>query len=502
MAHDVTFENVPNLYNDICKTIISSPVHARKEILTRVLLRSKLPNDTLSQIWELVNKNQRELSPDYVYKALALVAWAQQGNLPSPSLFDNISEGLPVPQLGDLSDLVQKNDPTRLGLRYSDLLRIDTIHVDIVPERKGIFLKHVEYQVISKRFGSSVCRRYNDFIALYDLLLNRFPYRLIPKLPPKRVVGNDDAQFVEERRKALRRWLTLIARHPVLSEDQILIYFLTNTCTDLQYKIKSVFRRMPDEFTTSELAAKAKDLVPGETHTEFATSREQLRIILNGVNRIKQIADVISLRTHGYAEDMSELGTQLTYLATESGPTSHWATGGNSLWPDIQKGLGVISKEFNQLSSKANQQATWEEEEVCEELNLLLDVLIGHRDLCERVERGVAQDHQKALARMLALKKRQIQGVLRGTDAESVEVLERRMLTQESVIASVELRTSFSLHCVHLETQLVHAHLDILASVLNSLVSVQARGHSELADVWKLIHPTVLKCLPENITLS
>lgn len=41
---------------------------------------------------------------------------------------------------------------------------------------------------------------------------------------------------------------------------------------------------------------------------------------------------------------MSELGTQLTYLATESGRTSHWATGGNSLWPDIQKGLGVISK--------------------------------------------------------------------------------------------------------------------------------------------------------------
>lgn len=54
------------------------------------------------------------------------------------------------------------------------------------------------------------------------------------------------------------------------------------------------------------------------------------------------------------------------------------------------------------------------------------------------------------------------------------------MLTQESVIASVELRASFSLHCVHLETQLVHAHLDILASVLNSLVSVQARGHSEV----------------------
>lgn len=56
----------------------------------------------------------------------------------------------------------------------------------------------------------------------------------------------------------MRRWLTLVARHPVLSEDPILIYFLTNTGTDLQYKIKSVFRRIPDEFTTSDLAARAK----------------------------------------------------------------------------------------------------------------------------------------------------------------------------------------------------------------------------------------------------
>lgn len=68
------------------------------------------------------------------------------------------------------------------------------------------------------------------------------------------------------------------------------------------------------------------------------------------------------------------------------------------------------------LSNKASQLATREEEEVCERLNCLLDLLNGHKELCERIERGVAHDHQKALSRMLALKKRQIQGVLRGSD--------------------------------------------------------------------------------------
>lgn len=53
---------------------------------------------------------------------------------------------------------------------------------------------------------------------------------------------------------------------------------------------------------------------------------------------------------------------------------------------------------------------------VCERLNLLLDILVAHRALCERHERGVSSDHQRALSTMLTLKKRQMQGVVRGTD--------------------------------------------------------------------------------------
>jgi sorting nexin-8 len=75
-----------------------------------------------------------------------------------------------------------------------------------------------------------------------------------------------------------------------------------------------------------------------------------------------------------------------------------------------------ISREFSLLSNKALQQAVREEDEVCERLNLLLDILVAHRELCERHEKGVAQDHNKALAKMLSLKKRQMQGVIRGTD--------------------------------------------------------------------------------------
>lgn len=90
----------------------------------------------------------------------------------------------PTPDLGDLSQVksVQvrlnlQSNPACLGLTYSDMVQFDTITVDLVPEKKGIFLKHSEYQVSSKRFMSTVTRRYNDFVALHELLLARFPYR-------------------------------------------------------------------------------------------------------------------------------------------------------------------------------------------------------------------------------------------------------------------------------------------------------------------------------------
>ncbi|KAL1130761.1 hypothetical protein AAG570_012002, partial [Ranatra chinensis] len=333
-----------------------------------------------------------------------------------------------------------------------------------------------------QRFTSRVYRRYNDFVSFHELLLCRFPYRLIPNLPPKKigVVFSVDAQFLENRRKGLLRWLTFFSRHPVISNDALFHFFLTQTVPDLHLKIKEVFKNVPDEFSTSEMAAKAKEFVLPNTPNEFAASREQIRVIQSGVGKVKQIADLFAIRSRSYAADMAELGVQLCELSAEDGGNSVWATGGNDTWARTKKGLGIISKEFPLLSRKALEQALKEENEVCEKLTMLLEVLNGHQELCERVEKGVSHDHQSALSKMLSLKKRQIQDVLRGTDAESIAVLENRMLQQESVIASVELRTAFSFYCVRMETHLVHTYLETLAQVFNSLVSVQITTHKEV----------------------
>ena len=40
-----------------------------------------------------------------------------------------------------------------------------------------------------QKYKATTLRRYNDFLALHELLVMRFPYRIIPRLPPKKMMG-------------------------------------------------------------------------------------------------------------------------------------------------------------------------------------------------------------------------------------------------------------------------------------------------------------------------
>lgn len=66
----------------------------------------------------------------------------------------------------------------------------EQIFVTLLPEKEGMFMfQHHNYEVGSSRRGSKVIRRYSDFVWLLDCLHKRYPFRVLPLLPPKRVAG-------------------------------------------------------------------------------------------------------------------------------------------------------------------------------------------------------------------------------------------------------------------------------------------------------------------------
>lgn len=68
---------------------------------------------------------------------------------------------LPKPQLGDLKDLralrmqPAPEDVLTLSQTLDKLLAGDSVQVELIPEKKGLFLKHVEYQLTSQVRGPS-----------------------------------------------------------------------------------------------------------------------------------------------------------------------------------------------------------------------------------------------------------------------------------------------------------------------------------------------------------
>lgn len=66
----------------------------------------------------------------------------------------------------------------------------EVISIIMLPEKEGVFMfQHRNYEVKSSKRGTSVIRRYSDFVWLHDCLIKIYPFRQIPLLPPKRVAG-------------------------------------------------------------------------------------------------------------------------------------------------------------------------------------------------------------------------------------------------------------------------------------------------------------------------
>ena len=68
-------------------------------------------------------------------------------------------------------------------------LDMDVITIKFAPEREGFLFKHVNYIVESQKRETTVVRRYSDFWWLMECIVKRYPFRILPALPPKKIGG-------------------------------------------------------------------------------------------------------------------------------------------------------------------------------------------------------------------------------------------------------------------------------------------------------------------------
>ncbi|XP_042567632.1 PX domain-containing protein kinase-like protein isoform X2 [Cyprinus carpio] len=104
----------------------------------------------------------------------------------------------------------------------------DTVPLIAVIEASQSLQSHTEYIIRVQRGVSTdnswtVIRRYSDFDMLNNSLLIS---GLNLPLPPKKLLGNMDREFIAERQKGLQAYLNYITRHHILSSCELVKKFL------------------------------------------------------------------------------------------------------------------------------------------------------------------------------------------------------------------------------------------------------------------------------------
>ncbi|KAL6787121.1 hypothetical protein J3E68DRAFT_440691 [Trichoderma sp. SZMC 28012] len=265
----------------------------------------------------------------------------------------------------------------------------EVVVVTLMPGKEGIFMfQHHNYEVTSQRRGSKVVRRYSDFVWLLDCLHKRYPFRMLPLLPPKRVAVNgnhlsNDGAFIEKRRRGLGRFLNAIVRHPVLSAEQLVIMFLT-VPTELAVWRKQATISVQDEFTDRALPPGLEDSLPPTLEDLFIRTRNGVRrsaeLYINSCN----IMDRLVKRTEGVAADHARVALSLISLTEVSADT--YATDTSEV-PLLNDGLTAMSKHLRTCQSLLEDESRGWDEGVLEDLKRQRDALVSLRELFDRRER-------------------------------------------------------------------------------------------------------------------
>jgi sorting nexin-8 len=265
----------------------------------------------------------------------------------------------------------------------------EVITVTSLPEKEGMFMfQHRNYEVASARRNSKVIRRYSDFVWLLDCLHKRYPFRQLPLLPPKRVAINGnyiaaDTSFVEKRRRGLARFANALVRHPILSQEQLIIMFLT-VPTELAVWRKQATISVQEEFVGKTLPSGLEDSLPSNIEELFEGVRSGVRrsaeIYINLSNMMERLAK----RNEGVAAEYARFSTALSTLTDATADTYKLDT--NDV-PMINEGLKATARHLGSSQSLLEDEAKAWDVGVLEDLKKQRDILVSVRDLFDRRDR-------------------------------------------------------------------------------------------------------------------
>ncbi|CCH41917.1 Sorting nexin MVP1 [Wickerhamomyces ciferrii] len=272
-----------------------------------------------------------------------------------------------------------------------DPLARDIITISEIPEKEGLLFKHTNYLVAhlvplpdtDASNDRKVIRRYSDFVWLSEILLKKYPFRLIPELPPKKLASNSDPQFLERRRRGLSRFINQIIKHPILKTESLVLMFLT-VPTDLSSWRKHASYDTTEEYKDVKISQKFLDLWDLSIAKLWTEAREEIKNCYENWSKLSILVERFEKRSQQIALDNERFQRVLDDFKIST-PAIYSIE--NSDINSINEHLRVVGKHLDNSKNLLNDESQNVEIGIVEDFKSFSDHLNSIGALFERYER-------------------------------------------------------------------------------------------------------------------
>ncbi|KAI8330258.1 hypothetical protein EDC96DRAFT_528764 [Choanephora cucurbitarum] len=365
---------------------------------------------------------------------------------------------------------------------YQWFADLDQITVTVA-EKEGFLFTHLNYWVQSNHRQSSVRRRYSDFYWFWETLLKRYPFRIIPSLPPKKLSGKDKV-FLDERCQGLQRFMNYIVRHPVLKNDEQVIIFLTEQ-TEFSAWRRAKSPDLNEEFIranpqTEELEA----FIPKDLDAQVETIRKRLPKSIEKYDLLCSIMERTIRLNQARAVEMKKYNDTLKKL----GQIEH-----DCFSPNCQACSQVVQGYENVGNYMEQDSALIETETSCATTGVL-EHLKRHRNIgvsfLEMLDRKSKLDANQinSLSRKISAntaKVNQNRGVP-GLESE-VERLDLTIKSDTEKLIHQQRRDTYIRYCVASELSYLHKQQAFVSLLYQNFVHEQLQHARKTVDNWKAL---------------
>lgn len=340
------------------------------------------------------------------------------------------------------------------------------VKVSVVEDEDDKNRKHFAYHVqVCDREDCDkpiVQRRYTDFVALYDLLMKYYYFRMVPALPAKPPLLGF---VIENLRRDLQTWISTVAMHPVLRWSDILALFLSDETEEFMLVINRKSKFELDNFDAIELP------IPNEE--KFFGHRQQLQDAFHSLDSLRKIFDEQVCRYKQQARDMAEAHA-------------------------ILKGLKITDSDgreidFDEISEKPleavqhSKRYAYRHRKVAnEKINALTTLLAAYNDLCNRVNEGITSELQGALSGSPSdsPEKRIKIATTQDQDANQGPSTSKSQQSAEDPNDQVTRKYAFAMRLFLQETAILEQFLKNLPSILVDYAERATRYHRKMSNSW------------------